>query len=370
MLRHTFRTLALLGLVVLFQFGCTSAATSDTSGTTILYVYDATTNEVLAWDSISTLFSSGSASPDRTITSSKLSSFTLAWGGMALDSNAQYLYLVSTDGTVVRISQIGDQSGAVASSDVISFTLDDSDTSISSGVFGQAAVTPDGSMLYVTECASSSGGTSQIWAIPLSSMSSGASFGESYAVATTSGLGGDKSGTGVAASSSYLFAYFNTGDTTVSSTEYTGARLRRGTTSGSFATSSSLIAGASGNTTTLLGKYGCLAYDTDNDYLYVARHNTDAGTTAGSSPLLLFKPGDFGGSIEVAPDATFTGPDDLRIIAHAGKKDWLVGALSGPASTLWIWKGLAGSGSYVSFDLPDTSSGAVEIKGLALDGSD
>jgi hypothetical protein len=71
--------------------------------------------------------------------------------------------------------------------------------------------------------------------------------------------------------------------------------------------------------------------------------------------------------VEVSPDANFTGPSDLRIIAHAGKKDWLVGARSGPAATLWIWKGLSSSGTYTYLDL--TGSGALQIRGLALDGS-
>lgn len=360
-----------LGLTLLFlDIACVDAAGSDT-GSTILYVYDGASNSVLAWDDVSTLYDASSAgAAERTITSSKLTSgFTLGWGGMALDSNGQYLYLVSASGTVVRINRVDDQDGAVSSSDIVTFTLDDDGTDADSGVFGQVAVTPSGDMLYVTESDSSSG-ASQIWAIPSPSlMTDGQNLeGSSGFIIGNTSLFGDKYCTGVAASSGALYGYFDTGDTTIGGTggtDYTGSRLRKGTLAGAFTETSSLIAGENDNSVTLLGEYGCLAYDTGNDYLYVARHNTDSGQTG--SPLLRFTPGNFSDGVEVSPDANFTGPSDLRIIAHAGRKDWLVGARSGPAATLWIWKGLSSSGTYTYLDL--TGSGALQIRGLALDGS-
>ena len=367
MRRISFRILALLGAAALLQTGCVDAPDPDAGGAARLYVFDQASHQVLSWDDVPTLYANGSAgAADRTITSSRFSSTTLGWGGMALDPYGQYLYLVSTSGTVVRIGRIGSQRGAVSSSDIISFTLKDSGTSAEGGVFGQAAVSPDGSRLYVTESAS---GGSQIWAIPFASMSDGREWtGSSGVVVGSTDDLGDKDCTGVAASAAALYGYYDTGDTLVGSTHYTGSRLRKGTSAGGFQTASGLIAGENGNTVTRLGRYGCLAYDTGNDRLYAARSN--AASSSSGAPLLAFLPSSFSGSVEEAPAATFSGPDDLRLIAHAGKKDWLAGACAGPAATLWIWKAPVSSGGFVHMTLPATSAGAVEIKGLALDGSD
>jgi hypothetical protein len=132
-----------------------------------------------------------------------------------------------------------------------------------------------------------------------------------------------------------------------------------------FQTASNVIVG--NTATTLLGKYGCLAYDTGSDFLYVARHSSDS--SLGGSPLLAFKPGRFNPGLEVAPDAQFNGPINLRLIAHAGKEDWLAGALSAATSTLWIWKAPSVGDTSVTVALPNTGSGVVQIQGLALDGS-
>jgi hypothetical protein len=367
-----FRSLACAGLL-LFQAGCVDRPEADT-GKAILYVYDGTSQNVLSWENVSDLFDAGSAgAATRTLTSNKMTGLSLGWAGMALDSFNQYLYLVSSSGTVVRISRIGNQDGAVPSADVISFTLDDTGTdAVSGGVFGQVAVNPVGNLLYITENNPGSG-KSQLWVIPSGLMADGVTLtkdsGGGLIFGNTGIAGGtsDKNCTGVAASSSAVFGYFDTGGAiNPSGTDYAGARLRKGTTRGVFPAYSSVIVGQNGNTVTLLGKYGCLAYDTGNDLLYVARHSNDSGLSG--NPLLVFTQGKFSPGLEAGPESLL-GPADLRVIAHAGRRDWLVGARSGASNSLWIWKGPSSGDTSVSFALPDTGSGAVRIYGLALDGS-
>jgi hypothetical protein len=372
-LRQTiFKALTGACLLLLTLTGCVELP-STTTGEAVLYIYDGTSRAILSWDDLPAIYDGGSASAaSRTITSGKLTGLSLGWGGMALDRSNGYLYLVSSAGTVVRISRIGSQSGAVSSGDAISFTLDDAGTDAEAGgVFGQAAVNPVGNTLYVTESDPSSG-KSQIWAIPSSLMFDGATFTKDTAtlLANTSLAGGtsDKNCTGVAASSTALYGYFDTGGTiNPSGTDHTGSRLRKGTPSGSFPATSSVIVGQSGNAVTLLGKYGNLAYDTGNDYLYLARHVSDSGI--GGNPLLVYSPGTFSPGLETGPDRSLAGPSDLRILAHAGDRDWLAGARSPATHTLWIWKAPSAGDTSVSVALPDTTSGTVQIQGLALDGS-
>lgn len=361
-------TLICLGLTLLFlDIACVSVAGSDT-GSTILYVYDGASNSVLAWDDVSTLYDNGSAgTASRTVRCTLLSGFDLGPGGMALDSNHQNLYLVSSGGKVVRISRIGSQDGNVSTdSDAVSITVGDSGTDAEGGAFGQASADPAGTFLYVTECNASSSYKSQIWAIPTSCVtgSGGTITKDTPGVAVignTSVAGGtsDKQCYGVAASSSYVYGYFGSGGAIdISGTIHSApARLRKGTASG-FEPSKDVIIGKSDNATTLLGNYGCLAYDTGNDRLYVAR-------VAGASPLLAFVPGDFNPGGDVGPRGTFGGPTDLRVIAHAGKKDWLVGAGSTDVYKLWIWKAPSAGDTHLSLDL----ASSLQIRGLALDGS-
>jgi hypothetical protein len=141
--------------------------------------------------------------------------------------------------------------------------------------------------------------------------------------------------------------------------------LRKGGSTG-FASNSQAIVGDTG--VTQLGVYGCLAYDTGNDRLYAARHDTDSGLSG--NPVLAFRPATFNPGYQVAPDATLSGPANLRILAHGGQKDWLVGALSGGTNTLWVWKGPSSGDSPKSLTLSNASGGSVQLLGLALDGSD
>jgi len=345
---------------------CTSLAEADT-GRAGLYVFDQTSRGILAWDDVATLYDASAAgSASRTITGATPSDFELGWGGMAFDSHGRNLYLVSTSGTLVKISRIDDQSGAVDDADLTTVTLDDSGTDAEDGTLGQAAVDSTGSYLYVTECLS--GGKSQIWVIATSCLSTdgGTITKSSSGVAiigntTLSGGTSDKQGYGVAAGSGgAVYGYFGSGGTvTLGSEDYTAsARLRKGT-SGGFSPQANVIVGRNDNSTTLLGNYGCLACDTGNDRVYLARQ-------AGASPLLAFEPGGFSPGGAVPPETTFGGPADLRVLAHGGAKDWLVGAGSIDARTLWIWKAPSVGDTHRSLAL----SSSVVIRGLALDGSD
>jgi len=364
----TFMTLLGSSLLMLLQAACVDLPASN-AGEAVLYVYDGNSRAVLSWDDLPAVYDGASAgAPSRTITSGKLTGLTLGGAGMALDHSNGHLYLVSSSGTVVRISRIGSQDGVVTSGDAISFSLDDVGTDAEGGVFGQAAVNPVGNTLYITESHATSG-RSQIWAIPSGAMSEGATITSTTAtVLADTALTGDRNCTGVAASSTSLYGYFDTGNTlTAGGTDYNGSRLRKGSSTGVFPALSSVIVGQTGNTTTLLGKYGCLAYDTGNDFLYLARHATDSGLSG--NPLLVYAPGTFSPGLEIGPDRTLAGPSDLRLIAHAGDRDWLAGARSPATNTLWVWKSPAAGDTSVSVALPDTGSGAVLIQGLALDGS-
>jgi hypothetical protein len=266
--------IALLGL----SGSCLDKPISNT-GSAVLYAYDGSTNSVLAWNDVSPLYDNGSAgSPDRTITSSLLGNIGL--GGMALDASSQRLFLVTaTGGTVVCINRAGSQNGALSSTaDIYAFTLNDSSTDATGGTFGQVSADPVNQMLYVTEATASK---SQIWAIPYGQISSGAQiYGTTSGVIIgNTGLSGGTSDTGctgvTAGSSGALYAFFSGGGSISNGTTYyTGPRLRKGGSTG-FASNSQAIVGDTG--VTQLGVYGCLAYDTGNDRLYAARHDTDSG---------------------------------------------------------------------------------------------
>lgn len=369
MRKAVFRILACASLGFLPFAGCLDSKDEET-GAARLYVYDEASHTVLSWEDIGAIYDGGAANAaDRTLSSTTFSSLTLGAGGMALDTYNQYLYLVSSTGTVVRISRVSQQTGSISAGDVISFRLDDAGTDAVGGTFGQAAVNPLGDTLYVTEALGTS--KTQIWSVPVSLMYDGATIKESSGSNLIIGdttTTGDTSGTGVAASSSFVFGYFDAGAVLSSGgVDYNAARLRRGTSLG-FDKWANVIIGETDNATTQLGAYGSLAYDADNDRLYVARHNTDASATG--NPLLAFEPGQFSPGWEIAPARTYAGPSNLRVIAHAGRQDWLVGGLSPASNNLWIWKGPSSGDASMSVTLPDTGSGAVQITGLALDGSD
>lgn len=356
------RLLAGLAAVLsIVAMGCKEPDGSS-GGTTgaALYAYDSASSSVFVWTDASALYGSAgaAAAPSKTITSSVFSAKigSLAWGGLCLDQQNGFLYLVSDAGNIVRVRNIRTQSGDVASSDVVSFSLS-STGRLSSSTFGQASLDAQNDTLYITENGTS--GT-QIWVV------SNASTQAQSATITLQALSvsGDTGGTGVAAASGSVYAFMLSGDTVGTVTTYTGPRLRKGTASG-FSSANTII-----GPTTLIGEYGSLALDTGNGYLFSARHNTDAGAT--TAPIQVFTTGMFGQAYDQAPVATLgsaTDQADLRVIAHAGTKDWLAG-LRGNGSTaygtIFLWKAPMGGTAAVTITASPTTS---LFKGIAVDGN-
>ena len=355
---------SLLGLaasILILLTGCKEpdGASGGTSGAA-LYAYDSTTSAVFVWTDISALYSSTTTTvaPTKQITSSVFSSkiTTLAWGGLCLDSLHGYLYLVSETGSIVRVSNLRSQSGSVASNEVVSFSLSDSGR-LTSSTFGQVALDAQNDQLYITENGSSS---TQIWVV---SNASSRQQSESITLQALH-MAGDTGGTGVAAASGSVYAFLLNGDTVGNIVTYTGPRLRKGTAS-AFTDASTLIGPA-----TLIGKYGSMALDTGNGYLFVARHNTDAGAT--TAPIQVFTTGAFGQSFNQAPTAQLgstTAQPDLRVLTHAGSKDWLAG-LRGSGTvgygTVYLWKSpMGGTAAKVVSVSPTTAV----FRGLAIDGN-
>jgi len=357
----TLRPLSGFAAAVLMLFsGCKDplGSTGGTAGAA-LYAYDNTTASVLVWTDLGGTYdsTSGTVAPTKQITSSVFSSkvANLAWGGLCLDSLNGYLYLVSEAGDIVRVGNLRSQSGVVASSDVVSFSLSNTGR-LSGSTFGQASLDAQNNTLYITE--NSSSGT-QIWVVPNASSQVQSATIALQALLMT----GDTGGTGVAAASGAVYAYLQDGNTVGTLVTYSGPRLRKGTSS-AFTDANTIIGSA-----TLLGKYGSLTLDTGNGYLYAARHNTDAGAT--TAPILVFTTGMFGQAYNQAPMTTLGSPTDqpdLRVIAHAGSKDWLVG-LRGQGTvgygSIFMWKSPLGGTAAKTLTGP---TGSV-FKGLAVDGN-
>jgi len=354
----------LLGLAasfLLLVMGCKEpdSASGGTSGAA-LYAYDSSTSTVFVWNDLSAVYdaAASAATPNKQITSSVFSSkiSSLAWGGLCFDNQKAYLYLVSDTGNIVRVSNIRSQSGTVASTDVVSFSLSNTGR-LSGSTFGQAALDTQNDTLYITE--NSTSGT-QIWVVTnVSSQVQDASVAlQALAVS------GDSGGTGVASASGSVYAFMVDGSTVGTVVTYSGPRLRKGTSS-AFTDANTLI-----GSNTLIGKYGSLALDTGNGYLFVARHNTDAG--ASTAPIQVFTTGQFGQAYNQAPTTTVgsaTGQSDLRVIAHAGSKDWLVGLRGNGTTaygTFYVWKAPLGGTAAATITASPTSS---LFKGVAVDGN-
>jgi hypothetical protein len=325
-----------------------------------LYAYDSSTAAVFVWSDLGALYdgSTTTVAPTKQITSSVFSSKIAnpAWGGMCLDAQKGFLYLVSESGDIVRVSNFRSQSGTVATSDVVSYSLSNTGR-LTSSTFGQAALDAQNDRLFITENGSSG---AQIWVVNnASTQAQSASIALQALVFT-----GDTGGTGVAAASGSVYGFFLDGNTVGTLVTYSGPRLRKGTAS-AFTDASTLI-----GSSTLIGKYGSLALDTGSGYLFAARHNADAG--ASSAPVQVFTTGMFGQSYNQAPIATLgsaTVQGSLRVIAHAGTKDWLVG-LNGSGSTAFgtihLWKSPLGGTAAKSISA--TPATAV-FKAVAVDGN-
>ncbi len=348
---------SLVASCLLLLTGCKE--TSDPSGGTsgaALYAFDSTTSQVYVWKDLGTLYdSTATLAPTYRISSSLFTKVTaLAWGGVCFDSQRGVLYLVSETGTIVRVSSIRTQTGSVPSAEVVSFALSNTGR-LTNGKFGQVALDAQNNTLYITENGDSS---TQIWVVASASAQGQDASVTLQALQNSS----DSGGTGVVAASGVVYAFFLDGGT-VGIEALTGPRLRRGNASAFGATD--VILGSQ----TTLGKYGVLALDTANGYLFVGRHNTDAASTA--SPIQVFRTGQFGLSYNQAPYLTLgstTGQPDLRVLTHAGNRDWLVG-LKGTgtvgAGTFFVWKQPMAGSAAKSILAP---TGSV-LKGVAIDGN-
>ncbi len=355
-----------LSMLALFS-GCVdpeAAGGGSTSGTA-LYAFDTAddaSNRLLIWDDATALYAADALpATTRTLSSDQFAKVkNLAWGGLAVDGSGNRLWLVGEAGDVVKIERIRQQTGSIPTAEAIHFNLGNSGDRLNNGKFSQAALDPVSGTLYVMETSDSE---ARVWVV-----SSPNFFNEGFIVTPGNKISvpGDKLGTGLAAGSGGVYAFFKDGNQVQVSTEtFNGPRLRSGGSNG-FGASNVLIGG-----NTKLERYGSLALDTGNNRLYVARHNQDASSS--EAPISVFTFGQFGSNPNQAPDKGTLGTaslNNLRVLAHPGNKDWLAAldATSGEAPTnlLRLFKNPSQSGSVVkTFTLGAT----VKLKGIALDGS-
>ncbi len=353
--------------IALLGTGCVDPDASgggSTSGTA-LYVFDGSTTpdkgRVLVWNEANTPYTDPTAAPSRVISGSALDKVKdLAFGGMCMDTSGNRLYMVSVTGDVARIESVRSKSGTLSSTaDAVYFTLGNGSTDrLTGSKFGQATIDPQSSTLYVTEMGDSE---SRIWVVARPEQ-----YPQNANVsAQTVTVSGDKQGYGVAAWLGAVYATFQDGNAVIGGdlTQYTGPRLRKGS-SGGFQSNANVIVGSS---KTLLKRYGVLAYDSGNDRVFVASHLSDTGTTG--APILIFKPGQFSPGLDQAPDKTLGDAtlNNLRILAHAGNKDWLAaGTSSGesPSNLVYLWRNPTTATTPRSISL-----GNALVRGLAFDGS-
>ncbi|MBI4912112.1 MAG: hypothetical protein HY823_05200 [Acidobacteria bacterium] len=351
----------------LLQTSCVdpSEGGGSTSGTS-LYVFDGAdspaSGRIRVWNDANTLFTNPAALPDRTLSGAFLDNVqVLGWGGMAMDTASNKLYLVSEAGDVVRIERVRSQNGSLsASTDIVKFSLGNGSTDrLAGSKFSQVSFDPQTNTLYAMETGDSD---TRVWVV-----ANPGSYGINATVTRqTVGVAGDKRGSGVAAAQGNLLAYFDDGNPVVNAadqTQYTGPRLRKGSASGFLLSGYPLV----GTSKTQLRAYGALAYDTGNSQVFLARHLVDTG--AAGPAVLVFKIGQFTSGLDQAPntslgDATLSY---LRILAHGGNKDWLAAATSingAPAGTLYLWRNPLSATTPRALDL-----GPVKIRGLCFDGS-
>jgi hypothetical protein len=352
--------------VAIFNNGCVDPAEAgggSTSGTAI-YVFDGAdtpgSGRVLVWNDANAFYSNPSAGPDRTLSGASLDAVkTLGLGGMCMDTLGNRLYMVAESGDVTRIESVRGKNGTYSSTtDIVSFKLGSSSDRLTGSKFGQATIDPQNSTLYVTENGDSE---ARIWVV---------SQPEQYALNSsapiqTISISGDKKGFGVTVRLGAVYGTFQDGNSVIGGdlTQYTGPRLRKGTSSGFSANSNVLV----GTVKTQLRKYGTLAYDSGNDQIFVACHLLDASSTG--APILVFTPGQFVQGLDQAPSKTLgdASLNNLRILAHGGNKDWLAAATTSadaPSNVLYLWK------NPLTATTPRTISiGNTRIRGLAFDGS-
>lgn len=352
----------LVALCFLFALGCKDVPGSGGTTGVALYAFDSTSSSVMVWNDINVLYDSTTTpAPDFTFNPTALSKVTnLAWGGMCLDAQRGILYLVSDTGDIIRWSNIHAQTNSVPVGELVSFSLNSADR-YSPGTFGQASIDSQTDTLLITESGDS--GT-RVWVVANASQKN---QNDSIPLGTPLQITGDKGGTGVAAAGGVVYAYMDNGNDVLGplGDSFTGPRIRKGSTSAFSATD--VILGSQ----TGLHKYGSLALDTASGYLFVGVHDTDNSLT--TAPILVFQTGQFGtGGYNQAPSqASIGSPTDqatLRVLSHAGTKDWLVG-LRGQGSVGYpvamVWKSpMSGTAAKVI-----TLSSSAVFKGVALDGN-
>ena len=376
---------AVLALVMLGAQGCVDKPTSGATSGTALYIYDNASHSVKAWNDVNALWTAVNPvapatatavpAPDREITGDSISSMApLAWGGIAVNSYSNTMYLVSAKGgKVTRIQRANSQNGWLSQiSDITTFTLGANGELYSGGSFGQASVNTGTGALYVTET-NSDLTLARIWLIP--NASTIADQGVVTPVASYSVLNPNTSDSGVAGVAAgqrtAVYGFFSGGSAvtpggTSGGSNQTGPRIRSGP--GYFA--NFVVVGANtslldpSSTTT----YGSLGYDSLDGELYVSRQSSSTTLPA----VLVFSNAQISGLIVNPAPSRALGEKAsdlplLRIIAHPGTKDWLAGAntdstLLKGTNTLLLWKNPS-QGGLSSALLLDPG---VQIGGMAL----
>jgi hypothetical protein len=357
-----------------------------------LYVFDNSsggtyTKQVMVWNDVNAPYALGTgataATPDRTFTSGSLSGVALAWGGLAVDSVSNRVYLLSEAGTVYVFPNASTASGTLSTGTTTfySFNLGSTDDRYDSGVFGQLAVDPTTDYLYAVET-TLTGTKSRVWRV---ASASGQYYTTIAASGNTTNSGGDTFGAGVAVmTGGEAFGLFGNGSTVWGGTggisDYTGARIRL-TSGKTFVSNPSygstgylgnvIIGDSTGLTASL--SYGALAYDNSNSQLYVL--------SEGTAPVRVWNRSQFGYTYNQAYVRSL--PNDsgllsnLRSISHPYDSDWLLGAYFTVAPTdtgtgtggsnLMFWKAPSSDGGTpVRVTLP----GSPDIRGMAIGGGD
>ncbi len=366
-------------LASLASLGCV-----DHNTKAALYVYDAGTSTVQEWDDVNAVRSATtSAAADRSFTATSWAGklAPLAWGGLALDTSLDRIYLVGETGTVYVVLQASSQSGTISGiSNLLTFTLDPtlpSGASLGGSVFGQVAVDRGSHALYVMETATD-GSAARVWNIP-SSLLNSANSGSSLDTSLTFKVAGDKWGAGLAvATGGTVYGQFGTGNTFYTdvtlATPLDGERLRQG--QGGFPSSipnigpGALIGASTQLNVNAVPAYGSLAFDSQNNLLYAFTQPRD-----NPAQVLVFSSGQFtAGGLNQAPKRVLADAAadlaGLRVIAHPPADDWLLGAFFTAGSSgsgtgqglLRVWKDPSGGGA----GLTVTMTGATQIRGMAL----
>ncbi len=328
--------LGLLAALPLVFLGCTKTDSAGSTSGTSLYLFDASTDQVFVWkDMDATTAAATPPAADLTLTNASFTrTAALAWGGMVVDTQRNHLYLLYQDGVVIRVDQLRSQTGAIQSTNVVSFTLDSSQR-LTGSVFGQLGFDSQTDTLYA--CESGTSGAPRVWTV---SAPDNLANNATATFTTIADVLSPTGSTGVAAGQGTVFAYFTGGSSVISgTTTYTGPRLRTGTSS-LFDPTKVIIGPATGID---LSQTGSLAFDTANSRVYVG---LDAGSTAGTTggaTVLAFQTGQFSLSANQAPNFVLgtSSTGAIKVLAHPGTKAWLVGLqASGTAGiqSILVWK--------------------------------